>query len=78
MKKRTITLTIAAVIVIVNDILTAVGKPVLPVSAEDITLVLNVLLIPVVGWFNNSFTKKAQAADRLMHSDPTEEVQDVI
>lgn len=66
-KTQTIIRTVVLIVALVNQVLTALGYAVLPISDEQITEVLT--LVFTIGaslwawWENNSFTKNAIKAD---------------
>lgn len=69
-KTDTIVRTIILVVALVNQILTSTGHAVIPVSDEEITQVIT--LVITIGasvwawWKNNSFTKEAIKADEIL------------
>lgn len=68
----TVARTIILVIAIVNQILTYLGKPILPIANEQIAeLVANIwtIVISLISWWkNNSFTSAALAGDVIMRA----------
>ena len=66
MEKGTIIRTIVLVIALVNQILTSTGHAVIPVNEEEISMILTAAAAIWSWWKNNSFTKKAQEADRYL------------
>lgn len=69
-KTDTIVRTIILVVALVNQILTSTGHAVIPVSDEEITQVIT--LVITIGasvwawWKNNSFTQNAIKADQIL------------
>ena len=69
-KKDTIIRTVILVLALVNQILTSVGCSIIPISDEQITEVIS--LVFTIGasvwawWKNNSFTKNAIEADKVL------------
>lgn len=69
-KIDTIIRTIVLMLALVNQILTATGHSVLPITDDQITQLIS--LVATIGasvwawWKNNSFTKAAVAADKTM------------
>lgn len=69
-KKETVIRTVLLVIALLNQILVVSGRSIIPVSDDQITEVLSIML--TVGasvwawWKNNSFTKAAIEADKVM------------
>ena len=69
-KTDTIVRTIILIVALVNQILTSTGHAVIPVSDEEITQVIT--LIITIGasvwawWKNNSFTQNAIKADQIL------------
>lgn len=59
-------------LLIVNHALIAMGKPVIDMGEEQVTLIVNTILdLVVIGyglWKNNSFTERAQAADEVLYA----------
>ena len=70
-EKDTIIRTILLVVALINQALTILGYPLLPFSDEQITEVVTLLL--TIGasawawWKNNSFTKPAIEADKVLN-----------
>ena len=77
-KTDTIVRTIILVVALVNQILTSTGHAVIPVSDEEITQVIT--LVITIGasvwawWKNNSFTKEAIHADQVLADLKNKEV----
>lgn len=67
----TIARTICLVLALINQLLSAAGKPVLPIEDSTVeALVTSALTIvaSVVTWYkNNSFTRAAIEGDKVMH-----------
>ena len=69
-KTDTIVRTIILIVALVNQILTSTGHAVIPVSDEEITQVIT--LVITIGasvwawWKNNSFTQNAIKADQIL------------
>lgn len=69
-KKETIIRTLVLVFALLNQILTATGRSVIPISDEQITELIT--LVITIGasvwawWKNNSFTKEAIEADEIL------------
>lgn len=69
-KTDTIIRTIILVVALINQALTMVGKSIIPISDEEITEIVS--LIVTIGaslwawWKNNSFTPKAIKADEIL------------
>lgn len=69
-KKDTIIRTVILAVALVNQILTSTGHAVIPVSDEEITQVITLAI--TIGaslwswWKNNSFTKNAIEADKIL------------
>lgn len=63
------TRTALLVLAVVNQILTAAGYEVLPFSEEEVTNLVSAIFTGVTAfvcwWENNSFTDKAQEADKV-------------
>ena len=70
MKPDTIIRTIVLVIALVNQILTACGKGVIPIEQETVNQLISagftVVTALVAWWRNNSFTLEAQRADEYL------------
>ena len=66
----TIARTIALILALINQTLSMLGKPVIPVDDKTvetaITLVLTIVTSLVAWWKNNSFTPEAIEADELL------------
>lgn len=77
-KTDTIVRTIILIVALVNQILTSTGHAVIPVSDEEITQVIT--LVITIGasvwawWKNNSFTKEAIQADQVLADLKNKEV----
>ena len=69
-KTETIIRTVILVLALINQVLTSLGKPVIPVSDEELTEALTLTITIVVSiwswWKNNSFTQAALEADEVM------------
>lgn len=69
-KTDTIVRTVVLVLALINQILTSVGRPVLPISddqvAELISLVITIGASVWAWWKNNSFTRAAIQADEVL------------
>lgn len=67
----TIVRTALLVLAIINNLLSVFGKPVLPITDEQLELIVSTIITVVVAlinwWKNNSFTKPAIQGDVLMH-----------
>ena len=69
-KKDTIIRTVVLVLAFVNQILTSTGHSLIPISDEEITELIS--LVFTIGasvwawWKNNSFTKNAIEADKVL------------
>lgn len=69
-KTETIVRTVVLVVALINQCLTAAGKSIIPVSDEQVAEIVS--LIITIGaslwawWKNNSFTKNAIKADKLL------------
>ena len=76
MKKSTILRTIIMLFTLVNSILVMCGKDKLPFTEDELYQTLSGIATVVstlsVWWYNNSFTKKAQAADRYLNKLKTD------
>ena len=70
MKPDTIIRTIVLVIALVNQILTACGKGIIPIEQETVNQLISagftVVTALVAWWRNNSFTLEAQRADEYL------------
>jgi SPP1 family holin len=70
-KADTIARTIILVVALINQILSVAGKPVLPISDDQIEKIVTLTFTIVVSlwtwWKNNSITRPAIEADQLMH-----------
>lgn len=64
-------ITISLVLSLVNTVLKMFGKDVLPINESDIESVISAVWLVVSAilawWENNSFTKKAQEADKELY-----------
>lgn len=67
----TIARTICLVLALINQLLSAAGKPVLPIEDSTVealvTSALTIVASAVTWWKNNSFTKPAIIADENLH-----------
>lgn len=76
-KKETIIRTVILVIALINQVLTATGHSIIPIEDEQITELISVVI--TIGaslwawWKNNSFTKKAIEADKVLEELKNEE-----
>lgn len=72
----TIARTIILVLALVNQILTLSGHSILPFTDQFITelvsMIWTVVISIITWWKNNSFTKEAIAADKIMHAVKTD------
>lgn len=70
-KTGTIVRTIILIVALVNQVLSIIGKPVLPITDEQIeqivTLVITIVAALWNWWKNNSYTKAAIEGDQLMN-----------
>ena len=70
--KGTIIRTACLVLSIVNYGLTVAGKSPLPIESETLTEIISFIFTTIASlsswWYNNSFTKKAIEADKMMRS----------
>ena len=70
--KGTIIRTACLVLAIVNNLLAIYGKSPLPINDETLIEVISFCFTTVASivawWKNNSFTKKAIEADKVLHS----------
>lgn len=68
--KETIIRTLLLVLALVNQVLTALGKPVIPVSDDELSALISTLFTIATAlwawWKNNSVTAEAQAGDATM------------
>lgn len=68
----TIARTAVLALALINQILSALGKPVLPIESAQLEQLISTGFTTVsalVGWwFNNSFTKEAIQADNMMET----------
>lgn len=66
----TIARTICLAVALINQVLTVAGKDVLPFAEDEIyqliSLVFTIVASSVAWWKNNSFTKAAIKADKLL------------
>lgn len=71
-KKGTIIRTIALALALINQILTAFGHSAIPVSdaqvQEIVSLTFTIVMSAVTWWKNQSFSKEAITADRVMQA----------
>ena len=69
-KLETIIRTVVLIVALINQVLTMLGKSIIPVSdeqiAEVITLIFTVAASLWAWWKNNSFTKEAIEADAVL------------
>lgn len=69
-KAKTWVSIVLVTISLLNYILTAMGKPIINLGENDVTYIVNtVMMLVSIGysaWTNNSFTQKAQIADDLL------------
>ena len=76
-KTETIIRTVVLIVALVNQILTASGRSIIPVSDEQIAEIISLAL--TIGasvwawWKNNSFTKNAIEADKVLDKLKREE-----
>ena len=76
-KTETIIRTVVLIVALINQALTISGHSVLPISDEEITQVIT--LVITIGaslwawWKNNSFTKNAIEADKVLDELKTKE-----
>ena len=76
-KKETIIRTVVLALALINQILTAFGISIIPISDDQITELLSLVL--TIGasvwawWKNNSFTKNAIEADMILDQLKSEE-----
>lgn len=68
--KGTIIRTAILVLAIINNLLSVFGKPVLPITDEQLELIISTIITVVVAvvnwWKNNSYTAEAVEADVYM------------
>lgn len=68
--KETIIRTIILVVALINQILVMTGHSILPFTdefiAELVSTIFTVVVSIIAWWKNNSFTKEAVAADKIM------------
>ena len=68
--KGTIIRTALLVLAIINNLLSVFGKPVLPITDEQLELIISTIITVVVAvvnwWKNNSYTSEAVEADVYM------------
>jgi SPP1 family holin len=68
----TIARTIILALALINQILTAAGKPIINISDDNINMLISsgftVITAIIAWWKNNSFTKKAIDADKYKKS----------
>lgn len=69
-KTETIIRTVVLVLALINQVLTSLGKPVIPISDEELSEVITLVITIAVSlwgwWKNNSFTQAALEADEVM------------
>lgn len=69
-KKETIIRTVVLAIALINQILTACGISIIPIEDAQITELISIIFTIVASvwawWKNNSFTKNAIEADKLL------------
>jgi SPP1 family holin len=69
-KKDTIIRTVVLVLALVNQVLTSTGHAIIPISDDQITELISLAFTIVAAiwtwWKNNSFTKNAIEADKLL------------
>ena len=65
--KETVIRTALLVLALVNQILTACGVEVLPISNDLVASIITTAVALWAWWKNNSFTREARTADALMH-----------
>jgi len=72
MKKETIIRTVVLIIALVNQVLVMFGITPLPIAEEELYSLFTVLFTIIASvwtwWKNNSFTKKAQEADKYLEN----------
>ena len=77
-KTDTIVRTALLVVALINQILSVMGKPVLPISDDQIERIITLTITIVVSlwswWKNNSYTKAAIQGDQLMRKLKKNEV----
>ena len=59
----TVTRTICLTVALANQLLSAMGKPILPIENSTIEQLVSIAAAIPGFWFNNSFTKAALKAD---------------
>ena len=59
----TIARTAVLALALINQILSAAGKPVLPIESAQLEQLISTVSALVNWWYNNSFTKEAIQAD---------------
>lgn len=68
--KGTIIRTALLVLAIINNLLSVFGKPVIPITDEQLELIISTIITVVVAvvnwWKNNSYTSEAVEADVYM------------
>lgn len=71
------TRTALLVLAVINQLLTSTGHSVLPFSEDEVENLVSAVFTAVTAfvcwWENNSFTDKAQEADKLCHANKKEE-----
>lgn len=69
-KTSTIVRTVILVLALINQVLSAMGKPVIPISDElveqTVTCIITVVVALWAWWKNNSFTLAARKGDEMM------------
>jgi len=69
----TIARTVVLIIAIINQALTAAGKPILPFEEATVSELVSTLFLIVTSvvtfWFNNSYTKAALKGDAVMKEE---------
>ena len=78
----TIVRTIILALALFNQVMSATGHAVLPISDETVettvSVVVTIVTAIVAWWKNNSFTMAARAADRVMEEWKKEEEDDYL
>lgn len=71
--KGTVIRTICLILALSNQVLTACGKNPLPFSEAEVydglSMVFTVCTSLIAWWKNNSFTKRAILADKILHGE---------
>lgn len=69
-KTDTIVRTIALIVALTNQVLTMFGKSLLPFDNEEVTTIATTIITTITSlwawWKNNSFTKNAIEADKVL------------